>query len=69
MGGVVPLAERAGSSAIFKSGLRIAGELEEEAELLEKERKAAGLVTRRDSFPPLFKLCVAAAPSAQKVAD
>jgi hypothetical protein len=27
------------------------------------------VVTRRDSFPPLFELCVAAAPSAQKAAD
>jgi hypothetical protein len=35
-------AERAGSSAISESRLRIAGELEEEADLLEEERKATG---------------------------
>jgi len=35
-------AERAGSSAISESRLRIAGELDEEADLLEEERKATG---------------------------
>ena len=35
-------AERAGSSTISESRLRIAQELEEEADLLEEERKATG---------------------------
>jgi hypothetical protein len=35
-------AERAGSSAISESRLQIAEELEEEADLLEDERKATG---------------------------
>ena len=35
-------AERAGSSTISESRLRIAQELEEEADLLEYERKATG---------------------------
>jgi hypothetical protein len=35
-------AERAGKSAISESRLRIAEELEEEADLLEEERRAAG---------------------------
>ena len=35
-------AERAGSSAISQSRLRMAEELEEEADLLEEEHKAAG---------------------------
>jgi hypothetical protein len=35
-------AERTGSSVISESRLRIAGELDEEADLLEEERKATG---------------------------
>jgi len=36
------LAEGGRSSAISESGLQIAGELDEEADLLEQERKATG---------------------------
>ena len=62
-------AERAGSSAISEGWLQIP-ELEEEAEFFGKRAQSRKIVvTRRDSFPPLFELCVAAAPSAQKAAD